>query len=122
RQARCSMRQGVYATTPERAVRPCFIVIENPFGDDVTPVAQAARSIGAHMNDAHPHSANVDPMVAVSAAGAATSPLPRRVVAVDVFRGLVILILVPDVLGGFSFFRVAHEFPDSTFWSSLGAA
>jgi len=46
----------------------------------------------------------------------------RRNIAVDVMRGLVILILVPDLYGGFSFYKMARQFPDSDVWAALGAA
>jgi len=45
---------------------------------------------------------------------------PNRIVAVDALRGLVILLLVPDLSGGFSFYRMAQLYPDSPFWSALG--
>jgi heparan-alpha-glucosaminide N-acetyltransferase len=45
----------------------------------------------------------------------------ERVVAVDVLRGLVILLLVPDVTGGFSFYRMAELEPDSAVWTRLAA-
>lgn len=42
-----------------------------------------------------------------------------RVVAVDVLRGLVLLLLVPDTLGGFSFYRMAELHPDHPVWTAL---
>lgn len=43
-----------------------------------------------------------------------------RNTAVDVLRGLVVLLLVPDPSGGFSFHRMAELHPDSVVWSALG--
>jgi predicted acyltransferase len=43
----------------------------------------------------------------------------ERIVGLDAFRGLVMLLLVPDALGGFSFYQVAREFPDSSLWAGL---
>jgi predicted acyltransferase len=44
-----------------------------------------------------------------------------RVVAVDVLRGLVLLVLVPDTLGGFSFYRMAASHPDDPVWTALAS-
>ena len=43
----------------------------------------------------------------------------RRVVAIDVLRGLVIFFLIPDVYGGFSFYEMAKREPDSPLWAAL---
>jgi len=43
----------------------------------------------------------------------------ERIVAVDVYRGLVMLLLLPDPEGGFSFYRMAAQFPDSSGWRAL---
>src|SRR5215470_8032798 len=42
-----------------------------------------------------------------------------RLLAIDVFRGIVMLLLLPDPQGGFSFYAMAREFPDSALWTSL---
>lgn len=42
-----------------------------------------------------------------------------RLISLDTFRGLTMLLLIPDVFGGFSFYEMAHRFPDSAVWSSL---
>ncbi len=47
--------------------------------------------------------------------------VPHRVVAIDVFRGLVMLLLIPDTTGGFGFYRMAAQDPGSGFWSALAA-
>lgn len=44
-----------------------------------------------------------------------------RIVAVDVMRGLVIFLLVPNVYGGFSFYEMARREPDSPLWAALAA-
>lgn len=46
--------------------------------------------------------------------------LTQRVVAVDVLRGLVMLLLIPDLLGGFSFYQMAERYPASAVWGWLG--
>jgi len=43
-----------------------------------------------------------------------------RVLAVDAYRGIVMLLLLPDLHGGFSFYRLAERFPDSPVWTALG--
>jgi predicted acyltransferase len=43
----------------------------------------------------------------------------RRIVAIDVLRGLVIFVLIPDVYGGFSFYEMAKREPDSALWAAL---
>lgn len=48
------------------------------------------------------------------------SPVPGRIAAVDALRGLVVLMLVPDLSGGFSFHRMAELHPDSALWVNLG--
>ena len=45
---------------------------------------------------------------------------PARVIAVDVLRGLVIFLLIPDLLGGFSFYKMAALYPDNAIWGWLG--
>jgi predicted acyltransferase len=45
--------------------------------------------------------------------------VPDRFVAVDVMRGLVILVLVPDIHGAFGLYRMAERFPDDPLWSAL---
>jgi predicted acyltransferase len=42
-----------------------------------------------------------------------------RVVAVDAYRGIVMLLLVPDLFGGFSFHQMARRFPDDPVWGNL---
>jgi heparan-alpha-glucosaminide N-acetyltransferase len=42
-----------------------------------------------------------------------------RLVSADVLRGLVLFLLLPDLEGGFSFYRVAEQFPDSRLWTAL---
>lgn len=46
--------------------------------------------------------------------------LTQRVVAVDVLRGLVMLLLIPDLLGGFSFYQMADRYPSNAAWAWLG--
>jgi heparan-alpha-glucosaminide N-acetyltransferase len=48
------------------------------------------------------------------------SPLAQRVVAVDVLRGLVMLFLIPDLSGGFSFYQMGDRYPSSAVWGWLG--
>lgn len=43
-----------------------------------------------------------------------------RVIAVDVLRGLVMLLLIPDLSGGFSFYKMAALYPDNAVWVWLG--
>ena len=45
---------------------------------------------------------------------------PTRVIAVDVLRGLVIFMLIPDLSGGFSFHKMAALYPDNAVWGWLG--
>lgn len=45
---------------------------------------------------------------------------PARVIAVDVLRGLVIFLLIPDLYGGFSFHKMAALYPDNAIWRWLG--
>jgi predicted acyltransferase len=45
---------------------------------------------------------------------------PRRVVVIDVLRGLVVLMLVPDLSGGFSMPRMAENHPDSDWLRAIG--
>ncbi len=51
----------------------------------------------------------------------ATREGPQRVLAVDVLRGLVLLVLLPDLAGGFSFYAVAQATPESAIWRALAA-
>lgn len=46
---------------------------------------------------------------------------PQRVLAVDVLRGLVLLFLLPDLAGGFSFYAVARALPENPVWRALAA-
>jgi heparan-alpha-glucosaminide N-acetyltransferase len=46
-------------------------------------------------------------------------PVGGRLVAIDALRGLVILLLVPDVYGGFSVHEMARREPDSALWAAL---
>jgi len=46
-------------------------------------------------------------------------PAARRVYAVDVLRGIVLVLLLPDLQGGFSFYKVAQALPHSEFWAAL---
>jgi predicted acyltransferase len=50
-----------------------------------------------------------------------SAPAASRILAVDVLRGLVLLILLPDLTGGFSLYRVAAAMPDSTVWAILAS-
>ncbi len=43
-----------------------------------------------------------------------------RVEALDIFRGLVMFVLVPNTTGGFGFFEMARQSPDNPVWSVLG--
>ena len=52
---------------------------------------------------------------------AAAGQSPQRVLAVDVLRGLVLLFLLPDLAGGFSFYAVAQALPESPVWRGLAA-
>jgi heparan-alpha-glucosaminide N-acetyltransferase len=42
-----------------------------------------------------------------------------RLMSLDVFRGLVMLLLIPDVYGGFSFYAMANHDPNNPLWSFL---
>ncbi len=44
-----------------------------------------------------------------------------RVVAIDVLRGLVLLVLLPDLAGGFSFYRMAQTHPGDWLWGPLSS-
>lgn len=46
-------------------------------------------------------------------------PSQERSIALDAFRGAVMLLLIPDVLGGLSMYRVAELYPDSGMASFL---
>lgn len=50
---------------------------------------------------------------------AAGSGVEPRLLSLDVLRGLVMLVLIPDVHGGFSFYEMARLHPDSAVWSIL---
>lgn len=43
----------------------------------------------------------------------------ERMLSVDVYRGLVMLLLLPDLTGGFSLHRVAENYPDSGWLQTL---
>ena len=45
-----------------------------------------------------------------------------RIVSVDVYRGMVMLLLLPNVSAGFSFLSMHKEFPDKPIWRHLAAA
>lgn len=47
------------------------------------------------------------------------APPGARLTALDVFRGVVVLLLVPDVAGGFSFYAMASRFPEDPLWNLL---
>jgi len=51
--------------------------------------------------------------------GACTSG--SRLVSLDVYRGLVMLLLIPDVHGGFSFYKMAQLSPDDPVWAFLSS-
>jgi heparan-alpha-glucosaminide N-acetyltransferase len=42
-----------------------------------------------------------------------------RLLSLDAYRGFVLLLLLPDVFGGFSFYEMARRFPDSPVWTGL---
>jgi len=44
---------------------------------------------------------------------------PSRLASLDVFRGLVMLVLIPDTYGGFSFYAMAARDPDNPIWGFL---
>src|SRR5436309_3248582 len=45
----------------------------------------------------------------------------QRVVAVDILRGLVLILLLPDLAGGFSFYQMAERYPDHWLWEPLAS-
>jgi heparan-alpha-glucosaminide N-acetyltransferase len=46
--------------------------------------------------------------------------IPRpRLASLDVFRGLTMVLLIPDVFGGFSFYEMARRFPNNAIWAFL---
>jgi heparan-alpha-glucosaminide N-acetyltransferase len=45
----------------------------------------------------------------------------ERSASIDAYRGLVMLILLPNLDGGFSFYEVARRVPDSELWKALAA-
>ena len=42
-----------------------------------------------------------------------------RLTSLDAFRGAVMLLLIPNVYGGFSFYEMARRFPEDTVWALL---
>ena len=64
----------------------------------------------------------IDVMAPADSAISAGVAAPARVAAVDVFRGLVMLILLPDLKGGWSFYQMAADHPDSSKWRWLATA
>jgi len=48
-------------------------------------------------------------------------PSTDRLIAVDAYRGVVMFLLLPDLFGGFSFHRMARQFPDDPVWANLAA-
>lgn len=50
---------------------------------------------------------------------ALTTRCDNRLISLDAFRGLAMLLLIPNVDGGFSFHEMAERFPDSAAWSWL---
>lgn len=54
------------------------------------------------------------------AADSHAQSLPGRVAALDVFRGLVMFVLVSNPAGGFGFFQWAERYPESDLWRTLG--
>ena len=52
----------------------------------------------------------------------AAAPARARVAAVDIYRGLVMLLLLPDIEGGWSFYKLAQEHPDNRLWGALASA
>lgn len=64
--------------------------------------------------------AAAQPALAVSAPRAIAAARPR-VLAVDVLRGLVLVFLLPDLAGGFSFYAMAARHPDHWAWAPLAA-
>jgi len=42
-----------------------------------------------------------------------------RLTSLDAFRGVVMLLLIPNVYGGFSFYHMARQHPEDTVWASL---
>jgi len=49
----------------------------------------------------------------------ATTPATERLLSLDVFRGIVMLLLVPDTIGGFSFYLMAERHPGEPIWDLL---
>ena len=45
----------------------------------------------------------------------------ERLLSLDVFRGLVMLLLIPDTIGGFSFYLMAESHPDEPLWGLLAS-
>jgi predicted acyltransferase len=52
---------------------------------------------------------------------AVTKPEGERLLSLDVFRGLVMLLLIPDTIGGFSFYVMAERHADEPAWGLLSA-
>ena len=42
-----------------------------------------------------------------------------RLLSLDALRGITMLLLIPDVFGGFSFYKMAQYFPDDPLWGFL---
>jgi len=43
----------------------------------------------------------------------------RRLLSLDALRGITMLLLIPDISGGFSFYKMAQHFPDDPWWGFL---
>jgi heparan-alpha-glucosaminide N-acetyltransferase len=43
----------------------------------------------------------------------------QRQLSVDIYRGFVMFLLLPDMFGGFSFYEIARRFPDNPAWAFL---
>jgi predicted acyltransferase len=50
-----------------------------------------------------------------------TTPNAERLLSLDVFRGIVILLLIPDTIGGLSFYVMAERHPDDAVWRVLAS-
>jgi heparan-alpha-glucosaminide N-acetyltransferase len=48
-------------------------------------------------------------------------PTVARQHAVDAYRGIVMFMLIPDLLGGFSLYAMARQFPGDRLWGDLAA-
>ncbi len=47
------------------------------------------------------------------------TPPSERLLSLDVFRGLIMLLLIPDTIGGLSFYLMAERQPDEPIWGLL---